>query len=208
MAIQNTEDDRSLLADLFDRMNAPAGAREKADRLIDRFGSLRGVLEASPLSLEDCGLSEVEAALLFALPAVARRRALAPFERMTAVASGAEADLVRALFTGVTAERTALIILDGQRRLLGTPVLAEGTSASVSVDMRALLGRVLDCGGQEVILCHNHPRGGDSFSQTDLDATRSVQAGLKALGVKLSDHLLSVGRKVVSMKKMGLMKFT
>ena len=73
---------------------------------------------------------------------------------------------------------------------------------------RALAALILDEACREGILCHNHPKGTAAFSDADLDATRSVRAGLGVLGVVLSDHLLVAGREVISMKKLGLMKFT
>ena len=209
MSEQKLTEDRALLAALLDRLNgAEARGGEKAEKLIGRFGSLRAVLEASPRQLEACGLSEGEAVLLSSLPAVARRRAVEPFRRGTGLAAGEEADLVRAMFTGVTTERTMLVALDERRRILLTAVLGEGTDASVNVDMRALIAAVLSVDCKEAILCHNHPGGTAAFSDADLKATRAISDALDALGIALDDHWLAAGREVVSMKGLGLMKFT
>jgi DNA repair protein RadC len=51
---------------------------------------------------------------------------------------------------------------------------------------------------------HNHPSGDPTPSKADIDMTREIEKALKALEIKLHDHLVVGASETVSMKARGL----
>jgi DNA repair protein RadC len=56
-----------------------------------------------------------------------------------------------------------------------------------------------------VILAHNHLSGSTEPSQADLDATRSVAAGLRVIQVELLDHLILADADFLSLRQSGFL---
>jgi DNA repair protein RadC len=56
-----------------------------------------------------------------------------------------------------------------------------------------------------VLLCHNHPSGVAEPSRADEAITRTLQAALKLVDVRVLDHLIVGQDEVSSMAEMGLL---
>ena len=56
-----------------------------------------------------------------------------------------------------------------------------------------------------VILVHNHPSGETEPSRADIDMTAKLKTALSLVMIALHDHLIVVGKTVVSFKSLGLL---
>ena len=56
-----------------------------------------------------------------------------------------------------------------------------------------------------VILVRNHPSGETEPSRADIDMTAKLKTALSLVMIALHDHLIVVGKTVVSFKSLGLL---
>ena len=163
-----------------------------AHRLIDRFGSFAGVMEASVEELESIpGIGEYAACLLRLFPAVTRMCAIdrAPTPRVYDTV-GKLVEYLRPRFAGLTVERVYLVLLDNGLHMIDCRILSEGAVNSSAVTVRRIAELCLYSHAACAVLAHNHPKGIAVPSSADLDVTRQIESALELIGVPLLEHLI------------------
>ena len=165
---------------------------EQAHRLIDRFGSVAGALDA--LTDELCevdGIGPAAAGFLTMLPAVFRRYALnksEPGQPMDTIAKIGE--YLHAIFTGIAFERVYLLLFDNSMRLIDCCHLDDGTVNCSKVTVRKVAEFCLLKHAACAVLAHNHPMGLAIPSGADIEVTQSVDNALETIGVPLLEHIV------------------
>ena len=178
-----------------------------AHRLLDTFGSLSGVMNASVENL--CQVKGVgqHAATLIKLFAAVVRPYLDDANRGGVVLQSTD-EICRYLlpkFAGRTVETFYLVCLDGRRRVNYSGILSEGTLDSVPVFVRQIVEKVLAVHASFVIMAHNHPSGFALPSRADIDTTREVIRALGPLSVSVVDHIVVSGEDCVSFRDSGFL---
>lgn len=176
-----------------------------AHRLLEVFGSLKGVLEAPVdqlAAVEDVG--EETATLLSMMVPMFRRYELCLCEEVKRLRNYSEvADYCRSLLTGLRKERFYVISVSSQMRVLGRRIVGEGSLSEVPAYPRLVVETALNQNAYGVILCHNHP-GGDALpSIGDVDVTRELETVLAKLGIGLLDHIIVADGQTYSMAQHG-----
>lgn len=176
-----------------------------AHRLLETFGSLKGVLEAPVEQLMDVeGVGEETASLLAMMVPLFRRYELCRCEETRLLKNyKAVVEYCRALLTGLRKERFYVICVSIQMKLLGQRIVAEGDLTEVMAYPRLVVETALNQNAYGVILCHNHPGGDAVPSVGDVDVTRELEAVLAKLGVALLDHVIVAEGKTYSMRQHG-----
>ena len=163
-----------------------------AHRLLEIFGSLKGVLEAPVDQL--CrveGVGEETATLLSLMVPLFRRYELCRCEEKPRLSNYREVqDYCRALLTGLRTEKFYLISVNTQMRVIGHRLLGEGSLTEVPAYPRVVVEAALSHNAYSVVLCHNHPGGEALPSQGDIAVTRKLEAVLAPLGISLMDHVV------------------
>ena len=177
-----------------------------AHRLIDRFGSLRGVLEAEYSQLMNVpGVGEETATLISMIVPLFRRYAAAQAEKQNAIHNRSEARrYCIALQAGRRKESFFVICLNNNPQVTGQRLISEGTPGEVQAYPRVVIETALNLNAQGVLLCHNHPGGIAAPSQADIDVTQQLEMLLTELGIKLLDHIIVAGETAYSMADEGL----
>ena len=180
-----------------------------AHRLLDSFGSLHALLEATgPELMEVSGVGERTAALLRLVLDLNRRylidreRAEEPARLGSAAAGGR---LFVPYFYGVRVERVYAAFLDDDLRLLSCRLLFEGGINQASVNLRKLVETALRERATGVILAHNHPAGQAIPSVEDRECTLAIGAALNTVQIRLLDHFIISGRDYCSMAEGGFL---
>ena len=165
---------------------------QRAHDLINRFGSVAGVLDALPSELcEIDGIAEESACFLNLLPALVRRYRLdkCPVdEPMNTVAKIGE--FLQAKYTGVTFERVHLLLFDNSMRLIACYHLGDGAVNCSTVTVRRIAELCLFNHAACAVLAHNHPLGLAIPSGSDIEVTQSVDNALETIGVPLLEHII------------------
>ena len=178
-----------------------------AHELMRRFGSLNGVLTASPEELLKVkGVGEHTAALLSLIyPLVRRARTGDGAEPVIFNSTQAVDDYFTDLFLGLREERLYEACLDAKCKLLRCVPVADGCVDTVSLNVRRLVENAISCGASFVVLAHNHPSGLALPSEDDNAATLLAWNALRAVGVELIDHVIVADGDYVSLRDNGLL---
>lgn len=172
--------------------------------LIDRFGNLQGVFEASEEALLETPEVGPRAALLMKMiPDICRRYFtqlhngdLRPLEMQDPT------PFFVPRFLGRKEECLYAAFLDDNKSLIQCDLQYVGSINAVEIHAGKILKRALHLGCRFVIIAHNHFT--DSLpSTTDMEATRSVYYALKEYGIELLDHVVVCGNSGTSMRLSG-----
>ncbi len=176
-----------------------------AHRLIDRFGSLKGVIEASFEELSSVeGVGRNTAILIKTVFAVnTRTRGVSADKRIHFKSINDIQHFFLGLFSNDSYESVYVLLLNSNFKYLDCEKLCDGESDYSSIRMDALVKSVLRVNARYVVLAHNHPSGSTRPSREDIDVTMRVQECLKHLGIKLFDHFIVAGGKCASIIHSG-----
>ncbi|MDQ6979660.1 MAG: JAB domain-containing protein, partial [Mariprofundaceae bacterium] len=81
--------------------------------------------------------------------------------------------------------------------------LFEGTVDRAAVYPREIMRHALTLQAKALILFHNHPGGSPRASEADIELTRHIEVACNALDLRLLDHFLVAGTKVLSFREHG-----
>jgi DNA repair protein RadC len=101
--------------------------------------------------------------------------------------------LVADSVAGERVEVAAFAYCDGEGRMLGIRHARGEAADVVDLPVRRVAIDALSLDAAVVVMAHNHPRGDALPSRADREATRRLADALRALGVRLHEHLV-VGR--------------
>ena len=176
-----------------------------AHDLMDRFGSLSGVLSApTELLTQTKGVGERTAVLLRLAPLIAQRARLSDLEREMALNTREHVGAyLLELFSLERSETVYQLCLDGKGKFLSCRRLGEGSVSAVTVDIRRVVQNAILSSASSVILAHNHPSGIALPSEDDRADTDQVRAALAAINVRLDDHIIVADRDFVSLAESG-----
>ena len=168
-----------------------------AHRLLDRFGSLPGICQASRQELlEVAQVGEHTASLLRLIPELVRAYLVAeaaPVERYDTVDK--IEDLLIRHYVGMTEESVSLLLFGGKLELLAFEELHRGSFNSVSVSLRAIIERAINRKAACVVLAHNHPGGLAIPSGDDLHTTHQLDSALTLAELPLLEHFIIAGSR-------------
>ena len=172
-----------------------------AHKLIDEYGSLKNLLDASYESLRASGLSEASAAHIVLYKQldkwICRKDTIG---RQMADYNETGRLMVDELDTDIT-ERLAALMLDSKNKVIGFCTVNEGDFRSAGINMRKLMQACLDRKAAKVVLAHNHPSGDLRPSAEDHVMTASVENSLYEIGVELVEHYIVADGTYLGIKR-------
>ena len=176
-----------------------------AHRLIDTFGSLSGVFDATPEELAKVdGVGENSAILISMIPQIARK--YLEDKADTANIVGGCSDIGAFLlpkFVGRTNEALMMVSIDNKNKIISCSVVAEGTVDSAKVSRRKIMQEAMKVKATRVILAHNHPCGVAVPSSEDVVMTKEIGRLFAQVGIELVDHIIVANDDYVSMAASG-----
>ena len=178
-----------------------------AKDLLRRFGSLPGVMAATPAELEGVpGLGEASIVALKIVHAAGLRAAQRELLDRPIFSSWDKVlDYCHRSMAREKVEQFRLLFLDSRNALIADEVQQTGTVNHTPVYPREVVRRALELRASALIMVHNHPSGDPTPSKDDIAMTREVKEAAEKLGIALHDHIV-VGRKGhASFKALGLM---
>lgn len=176
-----------------------------AHRLLDHFGSLTAVFEATVDQLQKVpGISKNTAAFLTLIPQAGRYYQIKRAE---------PGDILHTIeqcgrylvpyFYGRENETVFLLCLDAKCKVLGCKMVGEGSVNSASIPIRRVVEIALNTNATTVILAHNHPSGLAFPSADDIQTTLRVAKAMEAVEITLADHIVVADNDFVSMMQSG-----
>jgi DNA repair protein RadC len=168
---------------------------EIAHRLIKRFGSLHGVLEAQPRQLKETeGVGAATAEFLSIVGYIAQEyNAKPPVKRGALLDTPERADAyIRKRLGRRKSECILVAYLDAKKRLILDRMTADTalSSARVENSLRVTVGLALQCNAANVLVGHNHPGGNPMPSKRDIAEASRLKEALRIVGVGLADFVI------------------
>ena len=167
-----------------------------ARTLIDRFGSLAGVLttDARTLAMHP-GMGEATAAALKIVALAARRLARQRVREAPVIGSWQVLiDYLTIDMAHLTRERVRVLYLNAQNMLILDDHVGDGSIDEAAIHPREVIRRALDIGATALILVHNHPSGIPEPSRADIEITNRIAEAGRLLGIVVHDHVI-IGRE-------------
>lgn len=180
-----------ILALLVDRGVPGRSAKEAAEALLARFGSLGGLSAASVDAVREAsGIGEAAAVRVVAGLEIARRLAEEKPRGRPDLDLAAEIEALRGRIGGASREVCVAVLFDARRRRIGDVDVTAGTLSANLLPPREVLKHALGRGAAAVLVAHNHPSGDPTPSREDLEATDRLVLAARAVGVEVIDHVV------------------
>lgn len=165
---------------------------ETAHRLIERFGSVRGILDASIdalVEVDDIGMNT--ALYIKAIAKLVSKYSISEQKSDGILKSPAAlSTFLKNLFIGTQNEISYILLFDNSKRLITCEKIGEGFSMEHTLSLRKAVLSALTSNATSAILVHNHPNGKAFPSGDDIHATNKAKMLLEALGVILMEHFI------------------
>ncbi len=170
-----------------------------AHSLINEFGSLAGVFEASYEELITVkGIKHNSAVLIKMIPELYRQQCIS-MNKLTELHETEFAksyirnkyeEFVQAKLTAYTDEVFLVLCLDNSNRIKNCSIITKGTPADAHVEPRKIVEVALRNNSTNLIIAHNHPGGMARPSAQDCKFTENLEKLLAPLKINLRDHII------------------
>lgn len=166
--------------------------KPKAKALLEKFGNLHSVLNASNDELLTIkGVSENSVTLIKLLSELNSRREASVILSKTKLPSPSDAlKFVRSKIESSKNELFLVIYLNTRNRVIAYETINEGTVDRTVVYPRNIVKEALRNNASALILAHNHPSGECDPSAHDITLTDAIIKALKTIDVSILDHLI------------------
>lgn len=198
--IQNgktTLSDAELLSILIGTGNRKESAVDLARRILGFFDNSLARIARAPVTelMKFEGIGKVKALVIVtALELGQRRNSELRVQKPRIVSSQSVYDLMQPVIGELNHEEFWILYLNGANRVEARIQLSKGGMTATLVDVRLVFKLAMQHGATSVILCHNHPSGNLTPSESDKSLTRKIIQGGKLLDIKVIDHVIVTDR--------------
>ncbi len=164
---------------------------EIAHALLNRFGSVYDILNASPQELMRVdGIGENSAALIKLLVPVFKCYQLNNPKDFIPNNHDEICDFIQKKYIGLTRETFAVTTFNHSGKMIAFDILATGDISAVAISNRSVIEKVLERKAVAAVISHNHPTGRALPSPDDIQRTKELFAAFKHLELELLDHIV------------------
>jgi len=199
--------DAELLAILIS-----SGTREKS--AVDLGRELLGIANNNlnslgKLSIADLrklhGIGTARAVTIAAALELGRRRKLAEGPEVPQIKCSKDvADIFQPLLSDLPHEEFWILFLNRSNRVINRMKLSQGGISGTVTDVRMVMKKAIEYLASGIIVCHNHPSGNLSPSESDVKITQKIKEAGNIMDIQLLDHLIISDRDYYSFADNGL----
>ena len=81
-------------------------------------------------------------------------------------------------------------LLSRSNHILGVSEISVGTANQTTINIKEILQLAIKSNSSALIICHNHPSGNLSVSESDLSVTRKIKDACHLFDIDLLDHIV------------------
>ena len=165
---------------------------ETAHLLLERFGRIDGVFEATPEELMQIdGIGQSSAVLMQLIRESARRYTKAVMQNRKRFSHIREvAEYAHACFVGATTEQLYLFLFNNGMEMIDSILLTTGAINSAEIPSRMMIEKAILKKAACAVLAHNHPHGMAVPSESDIQLTYHAAEVLGLINIPLLEHLV------------------
>lgn len=166
--------------------------KEVAYALMNRFGSLENVFNATPDELVTVdGIGENSAILISLVKHFHDRIKINQNSKTKKLTNfNVTAKYVSNLIGSSTVEKVIVISLDNDLNIIKTHFVADGTVNHAHVETADIIKRLLNDKASSVIIAHNHPKGSCEPSADDVNFTIKMLDMFRKISIRFIDHVI------------------
>ncbi len=174
-----------------------------AHELIERFGSLKKLMEADvELIAEASGIGISAAILIKTAMEMTKRYVRAEADPIVYYDSLLKViTYAKGLYVGCTRELSYALLFDNRMRRIDEIIVGDGIVNASPLYFRRLAEAVIKKNAASVILVHNHPDGNPAPSMEDEAIPRQIYDFLRTMSVPLLEHVIVSGREAFPMMR-------
>lgn len=175
---------------------------DTAIELINRFGGLKGIEEASVTELKSFpGLGIAKIAQIKAAFELGRRILRESCEQQVFNSASLVYKYFSPKLNGLKKEIFTTLLLDTKLKLIREVKVSEGTLTQALIHPREIFKEAVKESAYAVILVHNHPSGDPTPSEQDIEITKKLKKASEILEISLLDHVIIGNGRYFSMKE-------
>jgi DNA repair protein RadC len=177
-----------------------------AERLLDHFGTLQGIADASIDELKQVsGVGESLAETIVSAFEIGRRARSKNDNFHTLSSPQAVHELYRDEMKILKQEEMRVLLLDTRNNLRKTVTVSRGTLDSAEVHPRDVFREAIKANAKSIIIVHNHPSGSSNPSPDDCRITKKLVEAGKVISIEVQDHIIIAGESYFSFKEANML---
>ena len=198
--------DAELLAILIGSGTRNHSALDLARELLAMAGNT--LAELGKLSAGDIckikGLGEAKAVIIAASLELGRRRKMAEAAENPQIRSSADAyNIISPVMEDLPHEEFWILFLNRANRVTGRMKVSQGGVSGTVTDVRIIMKKAIEMLASGLVICHNHPSGNNSPSESDIRITQKIKEAGALMDIQLLDHLIIAGKDYYSFADNG-----
>ncbi len=99
-------------------------------------------------------------------------------------------DLFEPLVGDLPHEEFWVLLLNRSNKIIDYKKISEGGVSSTVVDVKIILKFAIENLASSIVICHNHPSGSTTPSDSDIRLTRRITQACRELDLSLMDHII------------------
>ncbi len=182
--------------------------KQQAKEAIERFKTLRGVLEAPPEELQQIdGIGPHSAFGIKLVQDVAREFLKEKIIDKPIYKSAQEVfDYLYHSMRDLKKEVFKVLYLNSQNQIIHTADLFQGTINSSAISPREVMESAIKNNAVSLIFVHNHPSGNPEPSKSDKELTRDLVYAGSIMRIRVFDHIIIGNNRYFSFAGEGLIE--
>ncbi len=178
-----------------------------AHSLLDKFGSLRAVIDAKPADLTAAyGIGEQAAVFLHFLKQLTSYLAKQDLNQAKITTPEQAIEYLAPLMRTYSVEQFVVACLDNAGKVKKVYNITNHELDMVHINVREIISLVTATKTAQVVLAHNHLNEDPNPSVDDMQLTRRLAQTFQNLGIKFLDHVIFAGDQNYSFHCSGLLE--
>jgi DNA repair protein RadC len=200
--------DAELIAILIGAGSKEESAVELSKRMLNSVNN--NINQLAALSLEQLmefkGIGEAKAVSVITALELGKRRHYEQLEEKPVIKSSASVfNLIQPLIGELEHEEFWVLYLNNSNKVIVKKQLSKGGITATMVDIRLVFRKAVELASVGIIVCHNHPSGKLTPSNSDKTLTKKIMEAGKILDIKLLDHLIITQKDYFSFADNGIL---
>ena len=198
---------QEILALILGRGTRGESVMVTSQRLLSKFGNLKGIANASMEELTQIsGIGPAKAAQIKAAVELSKRLESSADEgKKPAIKSPEDVvNVVRGQLKGKKKEHFLVLCLDTRNHLINCNSVSMGSLDTSVVHPREAFKEAVSSSAASVIFVHNHPSGDPEPSGEDIELTKRLANAGEILGIEVLDHIIVCDKSYLSLKARNL----
>ncbi len=193
-------DDYEIIEMLLYNVMPQANTNVQAHKLLDKGGSLNGILELSDkeiLEIDRLGENALVFIRLLRELVIRTKKEILDKGNRRKITKKNISEKLHKIFEGKTDEMFVLITTDTDCNKINEHIISSGTECMTVVPVKKIIELVLADKASFVFVAHNHPNGILAASDEDINATSVIKKALSYVDVHLIEHYIVTQKSIV-----------